>query len=604
MRPHTLFLSIVAVSALTLLLAGCPSARRQVPKQCPAGCAKCDEEGNCINCTPGEKMCVGQDVVICNDEGKAGSTVKTCSGADTCVGGECTNACASAAAGNSYIGCDYWPVTLANSQLNKAFSFAVAVANPASSPDLSTGVASVTVTRGTQVVKTVNVQPGAVEVIQLPWVQELALVAASSDAQATYASALVANGAYHLTSNLPVTVYQFNPLEYETASSATCFDSVEEPSNKCHSYTNDASLLIPTPVLGQDYYALARQTFGLSSGLVTPGTPGFFAVVGTEDNTTVTVTYNAYVLAGNGVATQAPGSTATYTLNAGSVLQVMSDTAMSHSYTAGGKNYPDSSSHSDPDYGIFYVDGGPQYDLTGSHIVADKPVAVFGGHACAFVPYYRWACDHLEEQLLPTGTLGQNVIVAPTKPLTAAPKDEPNVWRIMSGTDGNSLTFDPPTVAQAQTLNAGEYFEFESKVPFKVSGTGRVAVAQFIVGQNYNGITAEPELDKWGDPSFGLGIPVEQYRSSYNFLVPSTYVKSYVTIIAPANSEIMLNNMPVQGTFTPIGQTGYGYLWLEIQAGAHHLSSSSKFGITVAGVAPYTSYLYPGGLDLNVIPIG
>ena len=35
-----------------------------------------------------------------------------------------------------------------------------------------------------------------------------------------------------------------------------------------------------------------------------------------------------------------------------------------------------------------------------------------------------------------------------------------------------------------------------------------------------------------------------------------------------------------------------------IQGGTHTISSSVPFGITVYGYANYTSYMYPGGLNL------
>lgn len=536
-------------------------------------------------------MCVGQDVVLCNDKGQAGSTIKTCADSDTCTNGDCSSACSAAVATKSYLGCDYWPVSLAN-EVNNAFNFAVAVANPGGAVDQTSGSATVTVSRGGTVVKTVTVQPGTVEVIKLPWVFELSMNNQASSLSPTYPSALVANGAYHLTSTLPVSVYQFSPLEYQTNATATCQDDPSIPDydpQYCHSYTNDASLLLPTGVLGMDYYAISRQTFSIGNGLQSSATPGFITMVGTQDNTMVTVKYTANVEPGTGVVAQAPGSTATYTLNRGTVLQVMS------------KNATSPCAKTSTESGYTYCDMGPQYDLTGSHITSDKPIALFGGHVCSFVPYNRWACDHLEEQIFPTETWGQNIIVAQTKPLTAAPKDEPNVYRILSGTDGNSLTFDP-NVAQAKTLNAGEYMEFEAKGGFKVSGSGRVAVAQYMVGQNYN--PSDVPTTDWGDPSLGLGIPVEQYRTNYDFLSPESYVKSYVNIIAATGTAITLDGNPVQGSFTAIGSTGYGYLWLEIQPGAHHMSSGAKFGITVAGFAPYTSYFYPGGLDLNAIPIG
>ena len=40
---------------------------------------------------------------------------------------------------------------------------------------------------------------------------------------------------------------------------------------------------------------------------------------------------------------------------------------------------------------------------------------------------------------------------------------------------------------------------------------------------------------------------------------------------------------------------------MKISGGAHNITSPKKFGIAVYGVGSYTSYMYPGGLDLKLI---
>ena len=50
-------------------------------------------------------------------------------------------------------------------------------------------------------------------------------------------------------------------------------------------------------------------------------------------------------------------------------------------------------------------------DLTGSKVVANKPISVIGGHTCAFM--YGSTCDHLLEQFLPTAVWGTTYYIAP-----------------------------------------------------------------------------------------------------------------------------------------------------------------------------------------------
>jgi hypothetical protein len=276
-----------------------------------------------------------------------------------------------------------------------------------------------------------------------------------------------------------------------------------------------------------------------------------------------------------------PGSTATFNLDAGTVLQVIS-----RKDTGPCKN-------TDNDGLATYCDLGPDHDLTGTTLAANKPIAVFGGHDCTFVPYNKWACDHVEEQLIPVNTWGQKIAVVETTPQT---NGEPNVWRVVSASDNNMITFDPASAHAPVTLNSNQYVEFIATGGFYAAGTGRIAIAQYMVGENAIDMNTTV-----GDPAMGLGVPVEQYRDSYDFLTPDTYTHSYVSVIAPSGTNIMLDGAPLGGTWSALGGSGFSYLRDEVMPGAHHMTGDAKFGITVSGIANFTSYLYVGGLNLNDI---
>ena len=68
-------------------------------------------------------------------------------------------------------------------------------------------------------------------------------------------------------------------------------------------------------------------------------------------------------------------------------------------------------------------------------------------------------------------------------------------------------------------------------------------------------------------------------------------------------ASLTLDGAPVMG-FTPVGGTGYSVTRLPLasdQGGNHTISGDQAFGITVYGYGTYTSYWYPGGLDLHEI---
>jgi hypothetical protein len=541
----------------------------------------------CRTCQPNSFVCDANNIMRCNSDGTALAPHATCdaSAGQECnsLSGVCESLCDTAARDNSYIGCEYYPVTTSNSQVDREFEPAVVIANPQSMP------ATVTITGPAGFNTTATVGPGATQTVTIPWVDAL-----KNELQ-TEASALVTGGAYRLTSTVPVTVYQFNPLEYSVArdcvdaASGLCDPSTVDPflglpecDGVCFSYSNDASLLLPAHVMTGNYMVMSRPTLMVNGGT----SPGFVNIVGvSETPVTVTVQLRANTLAGSGVTAFNSGDSAMFTLAQGDVVQLLTDA-------------PSSCPGSEVDEnGNEYCRVGAEFDLTGTEIRATGPIQVIAGHNCAFVPHNRWACDHLEEALFPLEAWDNDAIVSITQPL----RSEPNMVRIISGHDANAITFDPvPSgVSNGMTLNRGQMVEFETDDSFRVSGTEAFLVGQFLVGQDY---AQTGDLEGEGDPSFSLAIPSEQYRTDYTFLAPNTYPTNFVNVTAPTGATVTLDGTQVTG-FTAIGSSGFGAARVEISSGQHNISSSQPFGIVVYGFGSYTSYMYPGGLDLEAINI-
>jgi len=552
-------------------------------------CAKdnlsCFTTTGCAVCNPSTGSCDGNTARVCNAEGTAWVSSTACDPAkgEMCepTTGTCESPCKTAEASSSYIGCEYWPTTTVNAQLDEAFQFAVVVANPQTAP------AQVTVTRAGAMVQQVTVAPGRAETIRLPYVQAL------KQTPGQQASILVPQGAYRLVSTLPVTVYQFNPFDYKTP--ADCTEGFLGIGGNCSfSYSNDASLLLPTSALTGDYMVMSRPTLTNESpgllGRVVQSIPGFVAVIGTQTTpTTVDLTFTSNVLAstsGGNITAFRPGETGRFTLGQGDVLQILSSGARTCTPTA----FP-------PVNNSQSCVSGPEYDLTGTLIKATGKVAVYSGHDCNFVPSHVWACDHLEEALLPLQTWGKDFVVSATQQLRAG---EPNVVRVVSSEDGNAITFEPDSIHPAVTLAKGQMIEFEVTDSFRVVGEKAMMVAQLLVGQNFTG--SPPNGETWvGDPSLSLVVPIEQFRTTYTFVTPDTFLESYINITAPVGSMVMLDGTQQVSEFTPVGMTGMGVARVPVLGGQHSLSGAKGFGIVVYGFAPYTSYMYPGGLDLRPI---
>jgi hypothetical protein len=469
---------------------------------------------------------------------------------------------------------------LANNELNydnygaalpgNPFFYAIAVANDSGAD------AALNVTDGPE--GTVNndyiIPDGEMMVIEdLPWKLPLK---EPLNSLGTFATRKVAGGGYHITSDRPVTVYQFNPLHYQSGSN--------------FSYTNDASLLLPAHVYRDEYLVISRATTkidaGLNGSLVRPG---YFAIVGPKDGpTTVEITFAAHTLASDmgsnqGYPAMSPGTTATAEIGPYEVLQVLSGEEPGCSNGVACSSYT-------------CCDTPREYDLTGTQIrvIAGPAPAVFSGTVMSFIPFNTWAADHLEQQLFPLETWGQRYLCAHN--ITQA-NGEPTFWRVISGSNDNEITFEPASVHNAVTLNKGEFIEFESLGDFEVEGSGRVSVTQFMCGQNYT--TPNPPN---GDPAMALGVPVEQYRTDYTFLAPGSYVSNYLTVIHKIGAYPTLDGTTVVGDTVEITDV-WARTNLAIGAGIHYIESDLPFAITVYGVGNYTSYMYPGGLDLKTVDV-
>ncbi len=521
-----------------LVLETCVGGQFQASQTCTDACS---EMIGCAACVPGTATCNGNVAHTCKDDG-TGYVDQNCDPAQgmTCdpMQGGCTGPCAPKNLGTSYIGCEYYPTVTGNT-VGDTFDFAIAIANTAASP------ATVTIEGGALTAsQMVTVPPSSVVVQVLPWVDSLKLCASPATdgcAGAVGNGPLATKGAYHVRSTTPVTIYQFNSLEYTK--------------NSEFSYSNDASLLLPTNTWRTNYYAAAWPP--------TSTNPSEVAITAMQDGTTVMVNSKAATTPGTGAPTFAAGMPQPVMLNQGDVLELTS--------IAG--------------------------DLTGSTFMSDKPIQIIGGHYCADVPNDgTCCCDHLEESMFPVDTLGFNYVInAPA--VTSIPSGKVEFIHVIATSNNTNLTYNPPQPGAPATIaNAGDFIEIQNTAAsFEITADQKVLVAQYMEGQDAGGGT--------GDPAMALAVPVEQFRTDYMFHAPIEYESNYVDVTAMMGSTVTLDGMAL--TFTPIGTTGYGVARVyPLTAGPggdgnHSIQGDMPFGITVYGYGQYTSYWYPGGLDLN-----
>ena len=478
--------------------------------------------------------------------------------------------CAEAMQARTYVGCDYW-ATVTGNVVPEIFDFAIVVSNSGET------AASVKVTGPNGVDLDVNVAPRTLEKVFLPWVPALKGPAygAGSDSTAFEASILAKKSAYHVVSSVPVVVYQFSPLEYagkggpSGKSWAGC-PEIAGAGTGCFSYSNDASLLMPSTAWTGSYRVTGIH--GSSAEIPFQGKQGvlgsYAAITASQDGTKVKLLLGAKakVLAGSGIPAGNPGDVVEVTLDAGDVAQIVTEK-------------------------------GDEFDLSGSLVESDKPVQVISGIQCTNVPPDKPACDHLEETVLPAEALGkQYVITTPTRPSGGSGA---HVVRFVGNRDGTGLTYAPyKPVGCPDTLAAGEVAQCDGAVvdDIIVTGTQEFGVTTFMVGSTmYEANNPKAK----GDPSQTIFASTEQFRRSYLFLNPDDYDVSYAVIVGPESAAPVLDGEPLTDG-KPLAE-GFAVWRATVSTGSHTLTSTQPVGLQAMGYGAFTSYQFPGGLDAKRI---
>ncbi|CAN5203724.1 hypothetical protein BH09MYX1_BH09MYX1_37930 [soil metagenome] len=511
----------------------------------------------------GGKICVGNDIHACDDDGKPAAKVGECTGkGEVCFEGACMKGCAATEAVTSNVGCEFWAVDLDNNkdQFNDAAGapWGLAIANAGETPtevvieqnDAAQGAPPVVT-----VWKKIVVAPGALQVVAMPTRE----VDGSLKGQNEGPGTMLSSRAFRLSSLEPIVVYQFNALKSQ--------------------YSNDASLLLPSPSLGQTYRALSWPSGKPISILGSPIDRGYLTIVGTKVATTVTVVVSQAVLAGGSIPATPKGGTIQVTLGPYDVLNLETD--------------------------------GMPGDLTGSIVTSSAPVSVFvgtelsGGVSAPLPPYppndpnpSSCCLDHLEEQLLPVESYGKKFTITRSPPRGTS-YIEPDYIRFMGVAAAAVITTNLPPPDASFTIAPGATRDILVTKDFTVDASQPVAIGQVLVSQGYteSGI---------GDPSLTVLPAVEQFRQDYLFLVPSSWQKNYVVIAMPENTVVKIDGTAIGGecvaaTIGALDGINYEARRCPIAEGTHAMTADKPFGVTAYGYGNAGSYAVVGGSNVKKI---
>ncbi len=239
-------------------------------------------------------------------------------------------------------------------------------------------------------------------------------------------------------------------------------------------------------------------------------------------------------------------------------------------------------------------------DLTGTRITSSKPLSVFSGHDCAYVPQGRLYCDHLVEQVPPTVTWGSKFLVASLEGRSSGER-----IRVLSARAASVAVScnTPVSVSEFQLQNGGNFTEFEIPINSfcSIESTSPVLVTQYA----YGGEGIE------GDPFMMIIPPIEQFTNNYlveTFPLFTSYVTVYVSLEFFQAEQILFDNSVVTGWQNVVCSNGEvcGYIRKVsvVSTGAHsicHQNSSAVIGVSVYGFSTQASYGCPGGMRLSPI---
>jgi len=535
-------------------------------------------------CAPDRAFCDGNEIRECSADGMTSTPAGACPADEVCRSGVCVAACDAAREDRSNVGCEYWAVDLDNEFASGPLvsndaagqPFAVAIANPS---DVTVHVV-IEVNDAlpgeeprTSIVHEQDIAPEDLAEIQLPQREVDGSVTLRDDGPGTFLS----SAAFRITTNYPVVAYQFNPI--------------------IQAFSNDASLLIPTSGLDTRHRVLGWPTANPISfdlpGLEMEGIPdhSFVTVVGVTPGTEVEVTLGGPIVGGGDVEAAEAGAVVQATLGPFDVLNLESD--------------------------------GIPGDLTGTVVTSTAPVAVFSGGERGIAPIdtegvhappggvasENVCCtDHLEEQVFPTTSWGQDFVITRSPVRSDTSWAEPDLYRIMADRDGTRVTTTLPPPNDSFTLDANDWRGLSVQTDFILRADGPISIEQILVSQAWVGSW---KAGHGGDPSMILFPPVEQYRDHYLFLVPSTFTANYVVVAMPAGTVVELDGRDVNAdefqalcVTNPVGEIdGVAYLsaTCPVDGGTHRIDASVPVGITVYGYYSVGSYGYAGGANLTQI---
>ena len=234
-------------------------------------------------------------------------------------------------------------------------------------------------------------------------------------------------------------------------------------------------------------------------------------------------------------------------------------------------------------------------DLTGTFVVASKPVALYAGNTETTIGGGSLK-DQLVSQFTPVNTWGYRFALVPFPATTSG-----YYVKCLAQDSGTVVTIITGGAENSWTLSKGEFFvkDVVSSETAWIESNNQILVVQYSKSQ-----TSPTDLSA---PASLLIPPVVQYMSDYIFTVPAaTSIYALIVIEKIHLNGIYLDGLPVNASSgwrdiegsSPLMSTRH----IAIVEGAHrlrHRVSNQTFGAYIYGFTPSDcAYANPAGMSL------
>ena len=325
------------------------------------------------------------------------------------------------------------------------------------------------------------------------------------------------------------------------------------------SLTTGATYLLPTPALGEEYYHIS---YGPPPVHFYDHLIDAYSVIATQDNTQVH--HNKILVA---------------TLNTGEV------------YTRATTSVPN------------------ENDLTGSHITANKPIALFNVCPGGGIPNGYQAIDRVFEQIAPVRAWGKKFFFPGThtgvdRVRIVASQDSTNIMTLQTATIISGTGGQP----DGKNLRAGQFIEIEVREKqggCYIEADKPVGVSAFLVGAWYLVEKAPGNVPvEYSDPGQAWVPPLEQDVTAAllaPFIAKKSPFEHYAIIITPTdtrmNTRVKIGNnseQPVTTSWRRNDASGMSFYNMRLTEEQDSYLFTNPAGLVVMGygIAATESYFY------------